>query len=261
VQAGGGRCDGPGTAANGRVWGGVGGLVAVAVEVVGDAEVLGLAGGENVGGEGGLAEPREDGEVGIGGVEAVDGDEPGAGLVGGFLDQLELDAGADDDSDIALEMAAAEVDEPAAGSGRALGGSEVQARNLAAGFFAVALEAGGDDAGVVDDQEVALAEAGRKAADGVVFEDGGVGARGDEEARGVARLGGGGRDQLGGEREVEFGGAEQGSPRAPGQGAGRPRGQLEKIDATDIRSETSPKAARSRRRGQPSISASLDHRP
>jgi hypothetical protein len=75
-----------------------------------------------------------------------------------------------------------------------------------AGLAAVGGELGGDDAGVVGDEEVVGAEDGGEVVDVAVGEGGGD----VEEAGGVARAGGLDRDAVGREGEVVVARAERG---------------------------------------------------
>jgi hypothetical protein len=87
---------------------------------------------------------------------------------------------------------------------------EVEAFDGTVGVDAPAFEAGGEDAGVVEDEEVIGAEEAGEVSDVGVLHDVACGARDDHEASGLARSRGVGRDEVFGEVVVEIGGAEHG---------------------------------------------------
>lgn len=96
------------------------------------------------------------------------------------------------------------------------GGLDVEPLDLAIGVGTNAAESSGEDACGVDDHDVwghRAAEIWRaqdvgQIADESVFDARGVGARDDEQSRGVARLGRSGGDELIREYEIEVGGTE-----------------------------------------------------
>lgn len=148
VEAGGGRGNGAGV-------GGEGGLIPAAVIGIGDVEVGAAACGEDVGREGGEAHALE----GVG--RTFDADKPRAGFVArGLMEKDEADTGGrsggvvEFDEGILAEATGLEHDFPGVRRRRA----KVEALDGASGAEVSALEAGGEDAGGVEDEEVVRAE-------------------------------------------------------------------------------------------------------
>lgn len=189
---------------DGLVFGGVDGVV--------DVLVVGFARGEDVGRDGSEADVVEEGRGREGGVVGVGADVPA--FIGGAIEEFEGEGcwlgGAVEEADADAGFGAAHFEE---GGGRRRGligerRRDDEAFNLAFGVFADAFEAGGHDAGGVEDEEVVWGEEGGEVADVEVIDAVGVGARDDHEAGGVSRGDGGRGDEVGGEVVVESGGGE-----------------------------------------------------
>lgn len=82
--------------------------------------------------------------------------------------------------------------------------AEPEALGLALSFGVDRTEAGGYDAGIVCDKQIARIEQGGQIADGAVFEASRIGSADDEQPGRVSWLGGGGGDEFAGQVEFEF---------------------------------------------------------